>query len=249
MKNQAIGYSVSIMIHSLFGLLFLAGGASIVSNPGTIAINFSLLPPSPATSQAVQPKAIQNREPAKIKKRAPAPAPKPQAKLKQDIPQVVIPEEIPKPVEAEDIIQNKPVPQEANEPLPQAEVIQADTDNTPPAEQETAAVQSSAPSFQATDSRETLGAIYHKKNFNYIKDGIQQNVIYPRQARMMGWQGRVILSFTINADGRVEGITVKESSGFALLDKKAIETVRKAAPFPSPPVPAELTIPIVFNLV
>jgi protein TonB len=39
-----------------------------------------------------------------------------------------------------------------------------------------------------------------------------------------------------------------QSSGFKILDDKAIETIRQAAPFPRPPVEARLMIPVVYHL-
>ncbi|MEK6652305.1 MAG: energy transducer TonB [Nitrospirota bacterium] len=41
---------------------------------------------------------------------------------------------------------------------------------------------------------------------------------------------------------------IKEGSGITLLDRNAIETVKKASPFPRPPVEAQLLIPIKYSL-
>lgn len=90
---------------------------------------------------------------------------------------------------------------------------------------------------------------YLKAHFEYIKNEIQQKIIYPLVARKNGWQGRVVVSFMVCEDGRVEAISVRESSGFALLDKSAVKTILQAAPFPPPPSRAELVVPINFSLV
>ncbi len=247
MNNQAIGFSISIMIHSLFGLLFLAGGTSLIGTPSPLALDFTLITSTPATTKIPQTKPIHKIKTARFKEKPPSPH-KAIIKQEQDLAAVVIPEETAQPVESEEIIvmQEKPIEPEIAAPTPLVVAETAQLENSL-ADQETAGIESAA--LPTTISSQSLGTIYYQKHFNYIKDGIQQQVIYPRQAKMMGWEGRVVLSFTICADGRVEGISIVESSGFAVLDKKAVETIRKAAPFPSPPVPAELTIPIVFDLV
>jgi protein TonB len=89
---------------------------------------------------------------------------------------------------------------------------------------------------------------YLSEHFAYIRDKILRNVSYPGSAKRMGWQGKVLLSFVITADGSVRALKVIKSSGFIMLDKNAIETVRDTAPFPRPPCEAQLVIPITYNL-
>jgi protein TonB len=91
-------------------------------------------------------------------------------------------------------------------------------------------------------------AKYLNDHFAYIRDKILRNVSYPDTARRMGWQGKVLLSFIITADGSVRAFKIIQSSGFTILDKSAMETVRDAAPFPRPPGEAELVIPINYRL-
>jgi periplasmic protein TonB len=99
------------------------------------------------------------------------------------------------------------------------------------------------------DSRKELAKKkYLNDHFAYIRDKIFRNVSYPDAAKRMGWQGKVLLSFIITADGSVRAFKIIQSSGFSLLDKSAIETVRDAAPFPKPPGEAQLVIPITYRL-
>ena len=67
-------------------------------------------------------------------------------------------------------------------------------------------------------------------------------------ARKRGLEGKVVVSFIVCADGETQDITITESSGFELLDRSAVEAVRKASPFPKPPVKAALIIPVVYKL-
>ncbi len=49
---------------------------------------------------------------------------------------------------------------------------------------------------------------------------------YPLAARLRGYEGMVLLSVDVSADGRVDGLTVKRSSGHDVLDRSALEAVR-----------------------
>ncbi len=61
---------------------------------------------------------------------------------------------------------------------------------------------------------------------------------YPNAARGQQLQGAVETLFSIGRDGRLLGVWVKTSSGRALLDKEAVETIKRAQPLPS--IPSEL---------
>jgi protein TonB len=103
----------------------------------------------------------------------------------------------------------------------------------------------------AGNSAEPGGAVgmgYIKANFSYIRDMIIKRIIYPERAREMGWQGKVKVSFVISSDGLVKDIRIIKSSGVDILDRNAVETVKKASPFPKPPVAAQLIIPISYRL-
>jgi len=54
---------------------------------------------------------------------------------------------------------------------------------------------------------------------------------------------------SILAGGRIAAATVATSSGHAVLDSAALDTVRRANPLPAPhDGPVELLVPIVFEL-
>lgn len=89
---------------------------------------------------------------------------------------------------------------------------------------------------------------YLREHFAYIRDKILRNIRYPAMARRLGWQGRVHLSFVITLDGSIKEARVMQGSGFEVLDKNVLETVKDTAPFPTPPVEARLVIPITYRL-
>ena len=50
---------------------------------------------------------------------------------------------------------------------------------------------------------------------------------YPRKARRLGYEGLVMLKVLIDENGRVDHLTVLESSGYAILDRAALSAVKK----------------------
>ena len=49
---------------------------------------------------------------------------------------------------------------------------------------------------------------------------------YPRRARMMGWEGTVVLRVIVSADGTVAEVVIHRSSGYPLLDQAAVMAAR-----------------------
>lgn len=89
---------------------------------------------------------------------------------------------------------------------------------------------------------------YLKEHVTYIRDLITTHLTYPPMARKMNWSGKVVVAFVVAEDGTVNNIRVVESSGYKTLDKSALETVRSVAPFPNPPLRAEIVVPINFRM-
>ncbi len=65
-----------------------------------------------------------------------------------------------------------------------------------------------------------------------LRDRIEELKRYPPMARMNNWQGKVVLKFVVKEDGTVENLEVVQSSGHAVLDEAAMETIRRASPLP-----------------
>jgi protein TonB len=61
---------------------------------------------------------------------------------------------------------------------------------------------------------------------------------YPNAARSLHLEGKVDTQFSMARDGTLLGVWVRTSSGQAVLDKEAIETIRRSQPLP--PIPQEL---------
>lgn len=86
-----------------------------------------------------------------------------------------------------------------------------------------------------------------------VERELAQHFRYPRLARQRGWQGRVVLAFRIDADGHIDGVRVRKSSGRAILDETAVESLRSIERLPGMAEHLgsgsfDLTLPVTYQL-
>lgn len=86
-----------------------------------------------------------------------------------------------------------------------------------------------------------------------ISKEIKRYQKYPQIAQRHGWEGTTEVLLQIAADGKVTSITLGKSSGRSVLDKEALNMVRRASPLPQAPQNLRgreltVTVPIVFKL-
>ncbi len=76
---------------------------------------------------------------------------------------------------------------------------------------------------------------------------------YPMIARKKGWQGRLLLNVRVSEKGKVLNINIVKTSGFKILDKTSVETIKEwkfsPARIGNDYVEDYLNIPISFKLV
>lgn len=75
---------------------------------------------------------------------------------------------------------------------------------------------------------------------------------YPAEAKRQGLRGVAHVRFTITSDGGLAGLSLARSAGSPILDQAALDTVRRAAPFPAIPDEArrnswQFTVPVEFK--
>jgi TonB family protein len=58
----------------------------------------------------------------------------------------------------------------------------------------------------------------------------------------------VRVAFILQADGSVNGIAIRESSGHPVLDEEAASAIRRAVPFPASGVELLVVVPVTFQL-
>lgn len=191
------------------------------------------VPPKPPTAQPVRPKPkpAVTAEPAVVKTVEPALQVEPPGEVP------LPPNEVPlQPSEAF-------VNPTATEELP-ASTVESPTALQRESAQATAPASRPATTVAPADKQER----YLAAQFSYIRDKVLATLTYPTMARRMGWTGQVKISFLILENGDVEEVVIEESSGHTVLDRAAVQAVKKAAPFPSPPVAANITLPVTFRL-
>jgi len=92
-------------------------------------------------------------------------------------------------------------------------------------------------------------AQYEKALVSWLK----KHKKYPRRARRLRIEGEGVLLIRIDRKGRIQRVTLEQSTGNRLLDKAALEIARRADPFPPMP-PHDLRqemaffVPVVFAL-
>lgn len=222
------GWQVSLLLHALLigGYLLFGVNLATSSRPVIIQLTFSTdkpVAPPPAPPAKSQP--ATNRRSAQ-----PEPAPQPEPALQ---PPTVQSAPLPAPSQKApstpaDLA--KPVAEPVSEPVAEPIV---------------------APAVDAGNGEaEAAGGpqAYVREHFTYIRNLVLRDLGYPPLARRMGWSGRLVIAFTIREDGTVTDLRVVEGSGRALLDENALATVRRVAPFPPPPAPAEILMPISYRL-
>lgn len=85
-----------------------------------------------------------------------------------------------------------------------------------------------------------------------LKAHLEKHRRYPLTARAMRIQGIAHVRFRMSRAGKLLSVTLSRSSGFDILDRAALDTIRRAQPLP--PIPAEradeleLSIPVEFFL-
>lgn len=245
MNYQARGFQISILLHGIIILLVFFSSSVMGQYPKVVAISFDLYHPALKTENSQQqplPPVLKTKsvDDTVIKKaeRKELPVPpqeKPQVSSVSDIPPTVALPVATKPDSHAMEIGKYDTPKTAQDGYPG---VANDQDNS----------LVSTGTGNASGVGKAARIKYLNDHFAYIRDKILRNVTYPDAARRMGWEGRVVLSFIIMSNGHVRDFKVIQSSGFKMLDSKAIETVKETAPFPRPPDEAYIVIPITYRL-
>jgi len=245
MKRQQAAISLSLVIHGAL-LLMLFGIASILSvTKSPILLTFDLVKPDHEMPADGVPKPDMEA-PKKSVRSAPLKPSKPEQTTRSKDP---LPRDAPLPVPAAPSVPLQPFP---SVPAPTDGVHSGQPAATGPPK--TGHLTSSRaertsgvygyPEGTALQAR----ARYLKKHFEYIRIRVLGNIDYPDRARRMNWEGMVLVSFVVTADGLAENITILQSAGYPVLDRSVVEAIRRSVPFPKPPVPAQIVMPVVYSL-
>ena len=86
-----------------------------------------------------------------------------------------------------------------------------------------------------------------------VRELIEKHKRYPLMARRAGMEGVVEIDFVIARNGRLVSAVVKQSCGYAVLDRAALRAVQDVEAFPPLPVQAtdqevNFKLPLAFRL-
>ena len=182
--------------------------------------------PVPQQNEITQPPKPEVQK--KVVKKRPKPKPVPEKVIPQ---KVVEPEPVPKEI-VEDVLEEAAVDDEYEEES--EENIEQSSIQPQPITLSEAEVQS------ATDNY-----------YRMVQQMVESNKHYPRAARRRRVEGEVELSFTILADGSIEGLNSKGNA--RILTSAAEKAVLAVSPLPKPPMviaaPVQLSLTMVFKLI
>ena len=220
MNHQRSAALLSLAIHGVF--IAAVAGITVFSVPAirTLTIDFSIekSPEMPVTAPKVS-----TPQPPPRQTRKPAPLP-----IKEE-------DAFPDTTTEDDTAEN-------------AEFAEAEANG---AGDEPIQVASIGPAVVPQDTgqvREKERQKYLKEQFEYIRDIIYRKAVYPAMALEMKITGTVFLSFCVREDGCIESIDILKGSGASILDRDAVSTIKRAAPFPRPPIRVVVKFPLEYRL-
>lgn len=146
-----------------------------------------------------------------------------QPKKEKQPPPKVEPKKLPEPIQ--------PPPKEVSDPLPKIEETKPVAEAALPVDMPTKPVEQPKP--ENTSQTATVSDIFK----GGVRSAVQAAVAYPMAARLAHIAGKTKVAFNF-LDGRVSGLSVVTSSGFAMLDAAALKAVQNAS---YPAAPAEFS--------
>lgn len=89
--------------------------------------------------------------------------------------------------------------------------------------------------------------------FSLVSAHLNRKKKYPSEAKKAMQQGIVTVRFTVSSDGGISGVSIKRSSGHALLDEATLDLMQRVAPLPRFPKSmtrdsVTLSLPIDYSL-
>jgi protein TonB len=207
---------LSILLHGMALLLIPRLKIDEVKQPETLTVEL-------ATPQVATP--ASEEAPAEPEPPSPPEPPKPVTKTKPVVKSVTQPslEKAPPPTEATEISQPVITAPKTEAPA----IVSAPAAPTAPSEPAVSAPKPGPSQRDLDNARNLYG--------NMLSNAISKYKQYPRVAQIRGWEGQVDLEIEIDSNGNVLATRILQSSGHEILDKQALEMVKKASPLPPPP--------------
>ncbi|MCX7759812.1 MAG: energy transducer TonB [Hydrogenothermaceae bacterium] len=247
-------FLVSLIFHiSIFSILYFVNLKPQPEKEKIITI--SLDTENLTQKPFINPEKVEKKEEKPVVRETQKPAPQPQPTPKPQ-PQV---QPQPEPHPASTIPESKPpVKSETTEsvnPQPQPPAIPKSEDSitpqpqTPPQKVDLSAGRPDQ--FKTPPKKDEDINGYLKDLIRWLNQQARERDLYPPIAKRLKIEGEVIVRVTINEDGTIDenSIVIVEGSGYNVLDKGAIDILKKLQPLKKPPKRITVEIPIVFQII
>ncbi len=273
-SNSSIAFVISLL---LYGLLLLGGYWLLTSNLNkaeplpekitAVPVTLSMFQAQETPIEtAKEPIKEEIAEPVEIVKEVveevieePIPAVKSLPKIEKKaelkkVPTVVIPKVVPpKVIPPKKVIEPKPVvkpPAPKEKPAVEKVIEKSKPIQSPqPTLPETKAITPQFSNQQVANAEQTYLYELRKKIATLAQD------TYPRRAKRRQWEGVVTLSFTLLPSGKIQGLSIKKSSGRQILDDAATSILQDKMNNRFQPFPDEIkrktwaiTLPVSYNI-
>ena len=254
-QQHATGFSLSLLFHgAILASLFIGqmGMQSAPNEATTLPLSLAMFHSEASTSktatieaattETAKTKEVKNNHPQATKpepESEPEPAKKPtQETTTQNLaskPSSTVPEEtIAKETITKKAIAEKTRTEENNEHK------EDKTEEDEPASVSQAASLAASPSGMANQATTDHGIIksLEAEYMAALRSAIEEKKHYPKRARRLKREGDVIIDFVINRNGQINNVRIRHSSGTQLLDKAALDAIKRLGQFK--PIPAEI---------
>ncbi len=230
----------------------LAAGIALAAHAGMIALATSAFmgsyePPTPEPVMTIELPPL--AAPAAVNRLAP----------EQPVqPDYVPPDTVPPPMDVP--VVRTPLPSDPvtlpppPPPLPQRHVANAPAPvAAPPANPVAVAQTGTGTGTSATPGNDPKARAAEADYFSLVSAHLNRKKKYPNEAKKALQQGIVTVRFTVNRDGGVSAVSIKRSSGHAVLDQATLDLMQRVAPLPKFPKSmtrdsVTLSLPIDYSL-
>lgn len=105
----------------------------------------------------------------------------------------------------------------------------------------------------AASGTDAVGAEARARIEAQLHAGLARHFDYPYVARLRGWEGSVVLAFIVQASGNLNDIRIVRSSGFAVLDRSAVDSLKQVRHLPEAVAwlqgrDIEMQLPVIYRL-
>lgn len=133
--------------------------------------------------------------------------------------------------------------------IPVKTVIKTAASLAPPAPSPNTLTRTSTQNKQPVAKRDNAISLERSALTQQLQRALKRYFNYPLLARRRGWQGEVVVSFTLGLGGKIMDLRIATSSGHNLLDRAALTTLRKIERIATAPqYKHSFELPVIYQL-